>query len=193
MWRVRAVSGSVFLAPSVNSASTFPDDKAEPPTALGQLLWERTGQYLCFSCVRASVPAVYVSSHPSNLQPHPLLSLPPSGASEFVCFFQCFLDCFSLCPFYLFAFPQAPSLSFCWHVHWSVGQTGNAVSSKWHFSGHKKWPVSPKSQAKFDSWCQWSNTVSGIIFWLFCFYIICSIAHLTLFFYFTTAFTTIWN
>lgn len=40
--------------------------------------------------------------------------------------------------FYLFAFPQAPSLSFCWHVQWSVGQTGNAVSSKRHFSGQKK-------------------------------------------------------
>lgn len=52
-------------------------------------------------------------------------------------FFQCFLDCCSLCPFYLLAFPQAPSLSFCWHVQWSVGQTGNAVSRQQHFSAQK--------------------------------------------------------
>lgn len=37
--------------PPLNSALTFPDDKVNPPTALGQLLWEWTGQYLCLSCV----------------------------------------------------------------------------------------------------------------------------------------------
>ena len=32
----------------MNSALTFPDDKDNPTTAVGQLLWEWTGQYLCF-------------------------------------------------------------------------------------------------------------------------------------------------
>lgn len=40
-----------LTSPAVNSALTFPDDKENPPTALGQLLWEWTGQYLCLSCV----------------------------------------------------------------------------------------------------------------------------------------------
>lgn len=38
-------------SPLINSALTFPDDKVNPPTALGQLLWEWTGQYLCLGCV----------------------------------------------------------------------------------------------------------------------------------------------
>lgn len=40
-----------LTSPPVNSALTFPDDKDKQPSALGQLLWEWTGQYMSLSWV----------------------------------------------------------------------------------------------------------------------------------------------
>lgn len=139
----RQRNAAVFLAPAVNSASTFPDDKAETPAALGQLLWERTGQYLCFSCV-----CLYLCGPPVDVQSpvHPQPRLLPWCFS----LFQCCLDCCGLCSFLVVC---APSLSYCWHVHRSVGwwwKLCDCQSSKQHFCGEKKL----KSQPKFDwGWC----------------------------------------
>lgn len=120
--------------------------------------------------------AVSVCLYPSSTFPvtratcsHTHSCLCPPLVLRIFFFFQYFLDCLSLCPFYLFAFPQAPSLSFCWHVQWSVGQAGNAVSSKQHFSGQKNVTSVTKITGKIwlmmpmIKYCLWDHLLSLLL------------------------------